>query len=82
MRLWPAKEGSGGWIGDSRAKLERQSLWSAARVAAGKKTVCSKLEGQYRDGSKKRGQKLLAKRIESQNETMAKMQLNLNKIIK
>lgn len=58
------------------AKLERQSLWRAAKVTAGKKRVCSELEGQYTDGSKKPGQKLLAKRIESQNETVAKMQLS------
>lgn len=76
MRLRPAKEGSGGRIRDGRAKLERQSLWRAAKVTAGKRTVCSRLEGQCTDGSEKGEQSLLAKRIKSQVETMAKMQLS------
>lgn len=72
----PAKEGLGGWIGDSRATLQRQSLLRAAKVTVGKKKVYPRLEGQYTGGSKKQGQGLLAKRIKGQTETVAKMQLS------
>lgn len=45
-----------------------ESLWKAAKVTAGKKTVYSKSEGQCRNGSKEWGIKLSAKRTKSRTQ--------------